>query len=570
MENEDLCKWLDNHYITYRMRHDVVVIPEWGKALIQSDYDHIFRKVPDSNDVEFLCIENAELLIKDNIFYVVFPFGDRWFYVDIREPLSSVQFKVLRYVGKSPEFKHQCEYCPLGIHTGYELLNGSGLLKDWCTKTKFLGYSGLGVADRNTFAASIDLQNNATDMKLPYVFGYSTTMVVGEDSVGVIIYCNTDKGFQNMLRIQKLVGVDSGNGTIGMIDLLNHAEGNVLVFDKCSGDWLAKNKAMMGDFVNAFDGWVYFQVDLTEYKAERVDSVALNSLKSYFSTFYQHGTFYCDIRPVLIQDVYYLDKEDWKNKILLNKVDIGAAHSQSDQQYLKNIDELYADYASIFDLDKHGDDLFWLMCDATMEIMEGATAHYDLTENYAPQYELTSEEKEKYETNLNMFRSLIEDGFKRLVPEGKEEIYRERVEYEKYIIESTNNVDYFLIQYDTINWATDNGILVGLGRGSAGGSLLLYLMGITQIDPIKYDLIFERFLLPERAGLSPAEVTMLKGTRASNDYVEITLENGKTYKFDYDAVLKVRRNDEEIDVYADELSENDEIIFDNHALLWEL
>ena len=74
-----------------------------------------------------------------------------------------------------------------------------------------------------------------------------------------------------------------------------------------------------------------------------------------------------------------------------------------------------------------------------------------------------------------------------------------------YIIESTDNVDYLLVQYDTCNWARRNNIFVGCGRGSAAGSLLLYLLGITLIDPIKYDLIFERFLLPERAGLAPAD-----------------------------------------------------------------
>ena len=569
-ENVELCKWLDNHYISYRLRHDIMLIPEFGKAFIQADYKTIFNRDRDGN-VNFKCIENVEFLKADDVYYVVFPFGDRWFYVDIRKSLSDVQFKVLRYVGKKPVFEHKCEYCPLGIHTGYELLNGSGLLNDWCEKVKFLGYNGIGIADRNTLAASLDLQTSATALSLPFVFGYSTTMTHGSDKINIIIYCNTQEGFQNLLRIQKAVGVDSDDGTISSIDVLNHADGNILVFEKRTGKWLAENKDKLDDFIKAFDGWVYFQVDLSEYKADRIDSDVLLSIKAYFDAFSLGNLEYdLNIRPVLIQDVYYLDKEDWKSKILLNKIDIGAAHEQSDDQYLKTIDELYSDFRGVFS-DKYGDDVFYDMCDATMEIAGNAVAKYDLDANYAPQYEMTADEQRKYGSNLNMFRQIIEDGFVRLVPEGMDDVYRERVEYEKYIIESTNTVDYFLIQYDTVRWAERNGILVGLGRGSAGGSLLLYLMGITQIDPIKYGLIFERFLLPERAGLESEQVTTIaKEMIDSNDYVEITLDNGKTYKIDQDSTLRIERDGVLMDVYADELLSGDEIIFDNHVVLWDL
>jgi DNA polymerase-3 subunit alpha len=129
-----------------------------------------------------------------------------------------------------------------------------------------------------------------------------------------------------------------------------------------------------------------------------------------------------------------------------------------------------------------------------------------------------------------------------------------------------------LVQYDTCNWARRNNILVGCGRGSAAGSLLLYLLGITLIDPIKYDLIFERFLLPERAGLYPADTTIIGEDIESSAYVEITLENGQVLKIDKDAQLEVMRDgsDESIAVYADELKEGDDILFDNHDLLFTL
>ena len=437
-----LKEWLENHNITYSLRKDVLVIPGFGRCLIQDDYEHIFKQDKDGKTV-FNAIENTAYLLADEIYYIVFPFGCRWFYVDIRNDLSEVQFQILRYVGESPKFIHKCEYYPLGIHSGYELLNGSGLLKDWCAKTKFLGYGGLSVADRNTMAASLDLQQSATNVGLKYCFGYSLTVKIGNDKVGCIIYSHTQKGFKNMLRIQKVVAVDNvETKEINLIDLLNLAEGNVLVFNKWSGNWLADNKSALQDFVDAFDGWIYFQVDYNEYRADRIDSMLLQSQKAYFDNFYIGNLeYYQNIRPVLIPDVYYLDKEDWRTKIILNKIDTGAAHDQSREQYLKTIDELYDGFRSIFS-DKYDDDVFYDMCEATADIIENAIAAYDLTDNYAPKYDMTPEEEVKYGDTLTMFNELIEEGFKKLVPEGQEDIYRERVEYEKYVLCSTDNVDY--------------------------------------------------------------------------------------------------------------------------------
>lgn len=565
-----LKEWLDNHNITYSLRKDVVVIPGFGRCLIQDSYDHIFKQDKNGN-VVFNAIENYSYLIGDEIFYIVFPFGCRWFYIDIRKEPSDLQFNILRYVGRTPIREHDCEFYPLGIHTGYELLNGSGLLKDWCAKAKFLGYKGLAVSDRNTMAASLDLQQSASGAGLKYCFGYALTVRIGNDKVGVKIYSATQQGFRNMLQLQKIIAVDNiETKEIDLIAFLNLAEGNVLVFDKWSGPWLRDNKHSLQDFVDAFDGWVYFQVDLTEYRADRIDSTLLQSQKAYFDEFYLGDLEYVmNVRPVLIPDVYYLDKEDYMTKIILNKVDTGAAHDQSYDQYLKTIDELYDEFRNLFS-ERYDDDVFYDMCEATADIIENASAAYDLSDNYAPKYDMTPQEQAKYGDTLTMFRELIEDGFRKLVPEGEEEKYRKRVEYERYVIESTDNVDYFLIQRDELNWAQENGILTGIGRGSAGGCLLLYLMGITFIDPLKYDLIFERFLLPERAGLEPDKVTIVADDIESSDYFELAFDDNTILLLDKDAELVVIRNGEQLTVYADELQEGDDIQFDNCDLLHSL
>lgn len=571
----ELTDWLDGHNITYTIRHDLLIIPEFGRCLIQSDYDNIFKQDHVTGEVIFNYAENPAFLKGDDIFYVVFPFGDRWFYVDIREDKLSQQFHILRWVGKTPVQKTKAEFYPLGVHTGYELLNGSGLLSDWCKKAKWLGYKGVGVADKNTLAATLDLQTSSTANGLRYIFGYSMSVDLGSERIGVKMYAHTQEGFKNLLRIQKIVGCDNfEDKRLEYVDLLNHAAGCVIVFDKWCGAWLSeqvKNDSdCLDSIIRAFDGWVYFQVDLTEYKADRIDSQVLISQKCYFDTFYQGGIDYLkNVRPVLIQDIYYADHEDWKNKILLNKVDVGAAHDQSDGQYMKTLDELHDEFSATFS-EKYSDEVFYDMCNSTADIIENADALYDLTENYAPRYDMTPDEKEKYGNTYNMFNSLLEEGFRKLVPEGEEEMYRERMEYEKYILTSTDNVDYILITWDELNWAQRNGILTGIGRGSAGGSLVLYLLQITNIDPIKYGLIFERFLLPERAGLEPCKTTMLAGQIESSNYVELECDNGKTYKFDVDAKFRVKRGDAEIEVFADELQVDDDIVWDNNDLLWNL
>ena len=567
-------QWLNDHKITHTIRHDILVVAHFGRCLIMEDYDHIFKKNNMTGDMEFNLPENKRFLVDDDILYVVFPFGNRWYYIDLKDDLTKCQFHILRWIGPTPTQKHNIDFYPLGVHSGYELLNGSGLIKDWCAKAKWLGYKGIGTSDKNTMAASLDLQTSATAKELKFVNGYSCTVNLGTEKIGVKIYAQTQEGFQNLLRIQKAVCVDNDNKELNYLELLNRGNGNVLVFDKLCGNWLAKELASesteLDAIIKAFDGWVYFQVDTTEYKADRIDSQVLISTKAYFDAFYNGELEYeKNVRPILIQDMYYIDSDDWKNKMILNKVDTGAAHEQSNRQFMKTVDELYDEWRNLFS-DKYPDDVFEDMRLATTDIVENATAAYDLTENYAPRYDMTEAEMKKYGNELNMFHTLIEQGFTKLVPEGEEKRYRERVEYEEYVIESTDNVSYFLIQWDEVNYAREHGILVGLGRGSAGGCLLLYLMGITQIDPLKYGLIFERFLLPERAGLAPREATKMQDDIDSNNYVELELENGKTYKFDIDAQFLINRNGKEIKIYADELEDGDDIIWDRCTELWKL
>ncbi len=119
---------------------------------------------------------------------------------------------------------------------------------------------------------------------------------------------------------------------------------------------------------------------------------------------------------------------------------------------------------------------------------------------FMPRYILRSEEKERYGDSRRMLRALLEEGLRTKVSEMRRDDYRKRLEEEVYVIESTNNVDYFSDPVGHGGRSPPAGIATGVGRGSAGGSLVSYLLGITSIDPVAYDLLFSRFLVPGGAG----------------------------------------------------------------------
>lgn len=565
----ELYKWLDDNKIKYSIvDSDVVDIPRFGKAYFQdtqrSTYNSIFRKDSEGRLV-FNSVVRSEELLSDGIEYIVFKFGDNFYYHNVNKDFT---LNILKYVGERVELRQNIPFANLGVHTPFELLNGSFMPKDWVQKAKYLGHTALGICDYNTMAACFLFQKECDAAGIKPVFGYSLTVDAGDFKFGAKVYVQTQRGYRNLLRIQKAIMVDNvEDKTIDICELINRAKGNALVLDKYAPTAFMNHWEIIDNLTKAFDR-IYYQVDLSEYKAERIDVKVLEATKAYFQNWYR-----CEYmpRPILLSDCYYLDQSDAKNKIILNKVADGAAHEQSENQYFKDMDEHYALFESLFD--HNGWDIDFLVneCAAnTLEIVKYAVGRMDTTRNFMPKYDMTSEEEQKYGTAHNMFVQLLEDGFKRLVPQDKADEYRKQMEYEKYIIESTDNVDYLLVQYDTCNWARKNNIFVGCGRGSAAGSLLLYLLGITLIDPIKYDLIFERFLLPERAGLMRSDTTIIGEDIETLEYVEITLDSGKKILFDKDAELLVKRDDcqKPCKVYADELQIDDDIVFDNKDILF--
>lgn len=563
----NLCAWLDTQSILYSLvDNEVVDLPGFGKMFCAdlSGVKSIFRQQDDKQ--VFNLMEDPQTLMDEGIFYVAFPFGRNWYYYDLREDFS---LNILKYLGTPQKSDVSVPFVNLGIHTPFELLNASGDLSVWIEKAKWLGHQAIGICDRNTMAGTLSLQKECEKAGLKYVFGYSLTLDFYGEDVDLKVYCQSQTGLQNLLQIQKEIMVDREDGKIDLTGLLNHAAGNVLVLGTLSAYWMMQNRQVIEDFKKVFRG-VYYQVDPTEYKAERIDVRYLNNLKQFFYFFHNDGVF--DVEPVLIPDCYYPDKDDAKSKVILNKIASGAAHHQSDDQYFKDAGELYCTVKSLFDPQSWNiDTLFERMCRNTVVIATNAEAHYEIGRMFMPHYDMRPEEVVQYGDRRKMFLTLLDEGMEKKIPEADHPKYQERLKEEVYIIESTNNVDYFLIQWDMIQEARRRGIVTGIGRGSAGGSLVSYLLDIISIDPIKYDLLFSRFLVPERCGLFwKDEVTRfcekLK-ISAGEKYVDVMLGD-KRLCFDTDAQLRIVRVGNEMTVYADELRPDDEVILDNRDILW--
>ena len=206
------------------------------------------------------------------------------------------------------------------------------------------------------------------------------------------------------------------------------------------------------------------------------------------------------LKPVAANDVHFLNRKDHEAHDVL--ICIGTGKMVLDENRMRYSPEVH------FKTAKEMRQLFKevpVACDNTLEIAE--KIDFDMVLDST-----SSERYPEYEVNLGSSR---EDYFRELCEEGLIDRYgserakndkelRERLDYEIGIMERMGFVSYFLITWDFIKWAKDNKIPVGPGRGSAAGSIVAYVLGITDLDPLRYGLIFERFLNPER--VSPPDV----------------------------------------------------------------
>lgn len=414
------------------------------------------------------------VLIADNTEYdnYIFNFGGIW-YSTPNGTQDKPELNKVKWLGKSTDAIITKSF--LGVRGGYELLNGSGLYKDWCKRAKFLQVQNLGICEKNTLAGIMKFQLACKKNGIKAVLGATYTILKESDiKYDLKFYVKTEDGWNNLLMINKHVNVIN-HKFIKEEDLGQYLDGLVTVLDPKSLKFEDTPKFLLKS---------YYQLDTVIFEDESKDQEYLQNLKKYTES---------NLQPISITDAFYIDKEDSHIKIKLNTISNNREYV-SKNQYFKSKQDYYDELEKLFNtIDDRFFDFFELALNNESKLVSECNFNVITGIKHLPEYIMTPEEKTAFKTHENLFWSIIEKGINERVPEDKVDLYLDRIETEFKVIKEGGFIDYFLILWDIINWSHSQGILTGIGRGSGGGSLIAYLTFITHIDPIYFDLPFERF-----------------------------------------------------------------------------
>lgn len=411
---------------------------------------------------------------------------------------NDVKLVRLKYVGKAKQEIPTPVF--LGVHGQYEMMSGTGTYADWCKKAKFLGVHTLGICEKNTLAGALKFQAECQNNGIKSVIGMECVVYDQPRDLRftVKVYARNEKGWRDLLTINKFINCDNPK-YIGLDDF-NHVTRNnddlILFLDPKTTDY-DKLKDLK------IDAAVY-QLDPCEYTDNGRDEWYLKNLKKFFMD--------RNLLAVPSVDAWYLDEEYSCIRPRLHSIG-GTTAYESDNQYFKTNDELFLEIAQMFpDTDEGFEDVYNRFTEGLEfleNIAEAITYVIDVKQRHLPHYKMTPEEAKVYDTNEDLFWALIADGLDRhpdLIEDWGEEVIMERIDREVGVIKLGEAIDYFLITWDIINWCHRQGIMTGISRGSAGGCLISYLLGITKLDPMRYDLLFERFLNAGRVKVSLPDI----------------------------------------------------------------
>lgn len=462
--------------------NDIFEIEGVGKFLLLDDSKEILF------DNNFSLILSSYELNADVDFYC-YEFGGKFYYTEASKYNEPI-LKQFRFLGKA-DVKNKTDFCHLGVHGGYELLNGSGLYKEWVSKTVFYGYSSLGICEYNTLGGTLPFQIACKESNIKPIIGETVKVNKNNSYFDLKLYVKNSNGWLNLLAINKEINVINDRYVTFDKIIENSAD----LYCVLSADFNIDEKDTISALLGAF-GELYYQIDVTIWRNEKRDSEALLALKKYFESNLRRT-----IKPILLNDSYYLNKDEAIIKELLNKVGEIKGQYSSDDQYYKHLDDVEEILLPLFsDIDKYNQFFNEIVENANV-IRDNCDFVIDTTHFRLPKYEMTEEEKGIYNSNDELLEYLMTSGLIRKcsnITKEELDIYESRLEEEIRVISLGGFVDYFLILWDLMQWCKQQGILRGIGRGSAAGCLISYLLDITEADPIKYDLIFERFLNESR------------------------------------------------------------------------
>jgi len=519
-------KWLSENYLSFVLvQENVYLINNLSFLLLKGRETVIDQKFS-------LVLDKEENFLLEDVQFIVYLWGDKFYYTP-KDKVKNPEFNLLRYLGRL----EQGSYPFLGVHGKYELLNGSRDYSLWCKKASFLNIKTLGISEKNTLAGTLDFQEECKKNQIKPIIGETITIKSNDDFYVSKVFVVNETGWKNLLLINTEINVNNSSRYITEEKLLELSTGLIFVFHPA---YFPFSENRVKHYSSAFSQ-CYFQLDSCEYNNIETDNQFIIETNKYLKS---------HLKPVLINDAYYLEKNDYEIKSTLNMIS-GERDLLSNDQWFKTFDENLVLLQESFENDNGFENVITQSVESLLIIESTCNFQIETGRFKLPQYKMTKEEKRKYKTNENMFLSLIEEAFVNKVVDKDLDFdaYSERLEKEVETIKKGGFEDYFLILWDIVRFCKENHILTGIGRGSAGGSLISYLLDITRINPMPYKLLFERFINEGRMGKI-----------VKNKFIEITLNTEEIISFQEDEIVKIIREDNEIEVKSKDILITDKIL----------
>ncbi len=395
----------------------------------------------------------------------------------------------------------------LHVHTEYSLLDGSNKIKEYVARVKKLGMDSAAITDHGVMYGVIDFYKEAKAQGIKPILGCEVYVAPGsrfDKEAGnnedryyhLVLLAENNEGYQNLMKIVSIGFIDGFyyKPRVDIETLKTYHEG-IIALSACLAGEIPRY-IMRGMYEEACKSALRYQnifgkdnffLELQDHGMPEQKQVNQSLLRMSREM---------GIELVATNDVHYTYAEDVKPHDILLCLQTGKRLSDEDrmryeggQYFVKSPEEM----ATLFPYAPEAlENTYKIAQRCNVEIEFGVTKlpKYDVPEGY---------------TSWEYLNKLCWDGFAERYPDDTGKL-KDQLTYELSIIQKMGYVDYFLIVWDFIKYSRDHGIAVGPGRGSAAGSLVSYTLGITNIDPAKYQLLFERFLNPERVSMPDIDV----------------------------------------------------------------
>ncbi|MDC3412639.1 DNA polymerase III subunit alpha [Terrihalobacillus insolitus] len=386
-------------------------------------------------------------------------------------------------------------YTHLQVRSGYSLMKSSITIEKLVEKAKSLGFDALAITDENVLHGAIPFYQACLKAGMKPIIGMAVNVSDNEsEKASFILLAKNNRGYKNLLKLSSYIQLkqldwinrdDLAQYTGGIIGILLVESTPIPAY--LGKDEKEKARAYVSEWKNIYkERDFYLGVQDHGQETERQSQQIVN-----------HNQSQLDAPVVAINDVRYLEPTDHLAFDCLQAIRNGekwsrsAANASTKNKYLKSEEEMVSMYGG-----------FWPeLLENTMEIAKKCTLNLDLGKRMIPSYPVPTGE-----TADTFLEKLCRESLVTTYDNKMSTEIEERLTSELTVIKKMKFSDYFLIVWDFILFAKKQRIIVGPGRGSAAGSLVAYLLGITEVDPVKYGLLFERFLNPERITMPDIDV----------------------------------------------------------------